>query len=83
MARLPYPVMDLQKEKAYHAPEGTTWQISLHLKDTDNYKSQFERVLIYTRVREPSDGLPRSLELAALRRVHVLLGEQIAAMQSQ
>jgi hypothetical protein len=83
MATLPYPIMQLRKETAYRTATDTTWQLFLHLKDTDNQKSQRETVLIYTQALEPADKRPQGLELAALRRVHALLGEQIAAMKSQ
>ena len=83
MSRLPYPVMTLQKDVRIQTPVSTSWRLFLHLADTENYKTQFERITIYTCVREPSDPHPQALEIAALRRVHALLGEQIVALQCQ
>jgi hypothetical protein len=83
MAEMPYPVMQLTRETEIRTQAGSTWLVWLQMADTDNRKTQFEQIIIRTHVPEPSDDRPRAMELAAIRRVHARLGEQIAAMQSQ
>ena len=44
MSRLPYPVMKLEKETAIRTVTSTDWRLWLRLADTENYKSQSERI---------------------------------------
>ena len=85
MTDRPYPIMRLSKGARYRTAThpSVSWKVFLELADIDDRQYQQERLLIETHVPEPRDGHPQGLELAAIRRVHDLLGQQIAAMQSQ
>jgi hypothetical protein len=85
MTRLPYPIIDLIKDTKYQTATSpaVTWKVWLDLADSADQGIQRERLSILTHVLEPTDGHSQGLELAAIQRVHALLGEQIEAMQSR
>ena len=83
MPAMPYPVMKLMKDTAYQTPTNRSWKLWLDLADNENQKFRRESLSILTHIAEPPGEHPQGLELAAIRRVHALLGEQIVAMQSQ
>lgn len=85
MPTKPYSVTHLTpgtKTQTATSP-AVTWQVFLEFADTENQKAQRERLSILTHVTQPDGDDPQGLELAAIRRVHDLLGQQIAAMQSR
>jgi|HubBroStandDraft_6_1064221.scaffolds.fasta_scaffold1742173_2 hypothetical protein len=65
-----------------HIPVPHGWRLEMELFDAPNISAQRERITILTQFSGPLPDHPQALELAALRRVHALLGEQILAMLS-
>ena len=78
-----YEGVHLQSQKIYQSPTGKTWDLWLDLSDNANESLRTEQLIVRTRVSEPLPDHPRGLELAALRHVHALLGDQIEKMQSR
>jgi len=76
----PYSHLRMLDQMHIQEPKGVKWRLHMELSDNAKVSAQNERLIILTQVSGPLPNHPQALELAALRHVHALIGEQIQAM---
>jgi hypothetical protein len=81
MATKPYPRMNLRIGTS--STDMSQLEVEMELSATAIRLERKETLSIRTQVSTPLPDHPQPMELAALLRVHKLLGEQIEAMRSR
>lgn len=76
-----YEAVRIICREAVQGPSGETSRIWMEVAEGPNGSARGELLVIRTDVSAPVAGHPRGWELAALARVHALLGDQIKKMR--